>query len=158
MAVATHVSRVSKDYAPFGFSVMETASGRITTHASATTGPGANLVLLIVDDDDIYIESVQVNPITGSTGVIAADNTNFVTVNVTSFTSGRAVSATHATGDTRAASLNAFASDTFESLTVATPVVPAGRVLEIAAVKSVASDASINSKVMDVLVRYRRKA
>lgn len=158
MAVATHVSRVSKDYAPFGFSVMETASGRITTHATAAVGPGANLVILTVDDADIYIESVQVNPITGATGVIAADNTDFVTVNVTSFTSARAASTTHATGDTRAASLNAFASDTFESLTVATPVVPAGRVLEIAAVKSVANDVAVNSKVMDVLVRYRRKA
>jgi len=158
MAVAAHVSRVSKEYAPFGFSVMETASGRITTHATAATGPGANLVLLIVDDADIYIESIQIVPITGATGVIAADNTNYVTVNVTSFDSLRAHSTTHATGDTRVASLNAFASDAFESLTVATPVVPAGRVLEIAAVKSVANNAAVNSKVMDVLVRYRRKA
>jgi len=158
MAVATHVSRVAKDYAPYGYSIMETVSGRLTTDASAVMGPGAHLALVIVDDDDIYIESVQVVPITGATGAIAADNTDYVTVNVTSYSSGRAHSTTHATGDTRAASLDAFVSDVFEDLTVSDPSVPSDRVLEIAAVKSVANDAAINSKAMDVLIRYRRKA
>ena len=66
MAVAAHVSRVAKDYAPHGYSVMQdlfVTVGRLEgAHDLASTiatSPVA-IAALPLDDADVYIESVQV--------------------------------------------------------------------------------------------------
>ena len=65
MAVATHVSRVAKEYAPFGYSVMSDAFctvGRLegaSNLASTIASNPVSIALLPVDDADVYIESVH---------------------------------------------------------------------------------------------------
>jgi hypothetical protein len=57
MAVAAHVSRVAKDYTPFGYSIMESAVGDSTT-AVGSGGGGAPLALF--DDAPAWVESVYI--------------------------------------------------------------------------------------------------
>jgi hypothetical protein len=66
MAVAAHVSRVSKEYAPYGYSIMQdlwVTVGRLEGDgdlaATIATSPVA-VSMLPLDDADVYIESVQV--------------------------------------------------------------------------------------------------
>tara|TARA_R100000664_G_C2727391_1_gene118955 strand:- start:28 stop:531 length:504 start_codon:yes stop_codon:yes gene_type:complete len=72
MAVAAHVSRVAKEYAPFGYSIMSDVSiayGRLAgsesnsgavAHTIADHTTPVNVALLPADDADVYIESVHI--------------------------------------------------------------------------------------------------
>ena len=66
MAVAAHVGRVAKDYAPHGYSIMQDLfvtvgrlEGASNLASTIATGPVA-IAALPMDDADVYIESVQV--------------------------------------------------------------------------------------------------
>jgi len=54
MAVATHVSRVAKEYAPYGYSIVEDVAVRF---GALTHGGDHKLVALAPTDADIYVES-----------------------------------------------------------------------------------------------------
>ena len=154
MAVAAHVSRVAKDYAPFGYSIMESVSATITTDAAGTGSTVAHL--LLTDDADIYIESINIVGITA----VSADNSNFLTISVASMDSGGGHSSAHSTATT-AATDPIFGSDiaanTIYRQTVLVPQVAKSRLLQLKVDKATA-DTDTNSKTLSVCVRYRRKA
>ena len=56
MAVATHVSRVAKEYAPYGYSIMEDITVYLGAWVAANDG---NTTLLHAPDCDVFIESVS---------------------------------------------------------------------------------------------------
>ena len=59
MAVATHVSRVSKEYAPHGYSIMERVT--LTAEESTSGGPSdVTIPLVYSDDGGLWIEAVEV--------------------------------------------------------------------------------------------------
>lgn len=154
MAVAAHVSRVAKDYAPFGYSIMESVSATVTTDAAGTGSTVAQL--LLTDDDDIYIESINVLGITA----VTADNTNYLTISVASMDSGGGHSAAHSTAETKATDpifgSNIVANTAYRQ-TVLTPQVAKSRLLQLKVDKATAH-ANTNSKTLTICVRYRRKA
>ena len=72
MAVAAHVSRVAKEYAPYGYSIMSDIGSVL--EFDGTVPDSINLGLLPVDDADIFIESAQVF-IAGRSALAAGDFT-----------------------------------------------------------------------------------
>jgi len=154
MSVAAHVGKVSKDYSPYGYSIMEEVTKTVTTQAGAATDPIVQC-LNIVSDADIFLEDVSIY----SLDAIAANNTNFLTFKVASFPAGAASEVTHVSVTTKADSLNGIAADGIEVATITTPVVSSNptQMLMLQVIKS-ANDASINEKLVCVRVRYRRKA
>ena len=66
MAVAAHVSRVSKEYAPFGYSIMESISVPFTLVA----GTDVYIPLAYAEDADLYLEAASLVALTafGSEG------------------------------------------------------------------------------------------
>ncbi|HIA03327.1 MAG TPA: hypothetical protein EYN66_15705, partial [Myxococcales bacterium] len=57
MAVAAHVSRVAKDYAPHGYSVMEDI---VVRHGKINAGSNMNKVAFVGLDGDCFIEEACV--------------------------------------------------------------------------------------------------
>mgnify|MGYP003131723963 CR=1 FL=1 len=155
MAVATHVSRVSKDYAPHGYSIMETVCATVTTAAATDlTDP---VISLMVDDADIWIEKVQLVALSALT----ADVTNYVEVSVNSMDSGAGVESVHASATsepTGSGGLGNLVEDTFYDVPISDAHVPSGRVLLLGLMKSVPGNAGISGISGTVMVRYRRKA
>ena len=152
MAVATHVSRVAKDYAPFGYSVMETI---IAQGKSAVGAPSTDFYSVMVDDADIYIESIE---LIGIDAVAKDTGTGFLTLDVKSWASGEAGSVTHASGTTANITAGvALVANVWRSLTVSNPVVAKGRYVVFRVTKS-AVHADLNSKRVQCAIRYRRKA
>ena len=62
MAVATHVSRVSKEYAPFGYSIMEDVVVRFSGIAATGGGGDDNetIAVYVATDADSYVDSASV--------------------------------------------------------------------------------------------------
>jgi len=65
MSVAAHVSRVSKDYAPFGYSVMNRETFTFSWDAADANIPagvpgGINFPLFYADQGGLWIESIEV--------------------------------------------------------------------------------------------------
>jgi hypothetical protein len=151
MAVATHVSRVAKDYAPFGYSIMETASATVFTEKDGTVNKSE--VLLIADDADIYIESITILAITA----VTADGTHFLDISCESFESGGTESASHFTAfDTKADSL---AAETQYAKTVLNPLVKKGRQLVFKVGKpATGGGGEADEREIGISLRYRRKA
>ena len=155
MAVAAHVSKVSKDYSPYGYSVMESVGRRLVSSGGGSVeAANSSSFVIMVDDADIFIENVQII----GENTVAADNTNYLTIKVESMVSGGGSAVDHSATTTRAADNGALAADTFYKMKVGTPVVEVGRAVLVSVIKSVADDVSINSKALNVQVRYRRKA
>lgn len=59
MAVAAHVSRVAKDYAPFGYSIMEEVSLFVTFIGTKVNSP-LNIAVIYPSDADIRIEEASI--------------------------------------------------------------------------------------------------
>ena len=154
MSVAAHVSKVSKDYSPYGYSILEEVTTTVTTQAGATVDPIVQ-ILNIVSDADIFLEDVSIY----SLDAIAANNTNFLTFKVASFPAGAGSEVVHVNATTKADSLNGIAQDGIEVAPILSSVVSSNptQVLALQVIKS-ANNASINEKLVGVRVRYRRKA
>ena len=154
MAVATHVSRVAKEYAPHGYSILEEVTKTVTTQAGATVTPIVE-ILNIVSDADIFLEDVSVY----SLEQINPSDANFLTIKVASFPAGAASEVVHVNATTKAASLNGIAQDGIEVAPILISVASSNptQVLALQVTKS-ANDANINEKLIAVRVRYRRKA
>lgn len=155
MAVAPHVSRVAKDYAPHGYSIREEFIGEVTTGSGSLDEPEFINKIIVGDSGDIYIEEVKII----GYDAIAADNTNYLTLQILSYVSGGGTVVTHASTDTRAANNGALVEDTIYDVAVTTPVVSGSpnRVLGVAVSRS-ADHTDINGKTINMSVRYRRKA
>ena len=140
MAVATHVSRVSKDYAPHGYSIMED----VVVRFGALAHSGSHNVFVHMPlDSDIYVESAA---LVFDTAAHANADWNVTVVNNT--TSQALTGAAVATG--------AVAALTPQKLEItANQVVAQNAVL----VARFADDSSAaNSPTGAVVLRYRRKA
>jgi hypothetical protein len=155
MAVATHVSRVAKDYAPFGYSIMETASATVFTEAAGTVDKTE--LLLIADDADIYIESITVFSMNG----VTADDTNYLTITCASAATGAVDVLPHFaafnTRTTGSGGGGALVASTQYPQTVLNRVVVSGRQL-IFKVAKATDHLNTRVRMVGVSVRYRRKA
>lgn len=62
MAVATHVSRVSKEYAPFGYSIIEDVVVRLDpiNNSGGATDDHREWAVYVASDADSYIESASI--------------------------------------------------------------------------------------------------
>jgi len=153
MAVATHVSRVAKEYAPFGYSIMEEATVR-TNNGGAN--PGRALVFT-ADDADVYIEGIYVVN-DGAQIVTTGSSANKLQVSVSTAPLGgdRTASPTWTvisglvTSD--ATNWNSGASI---SVPVTTPVVANGQGIWLEILPQGSYSVTCN---IGVVVRYRRKA
>ena len=153
MAVAAHVSRVAKDYAPHGYSIVEEVVATIKTPAAGTA---AEILLLdIVNDSDIYIEDVSLFSVTA----IAADNTNRINFLMESVNEGATGVVNLVASDTRAANLNGLAANGIKAMPVLNRYVTASpaRAIKWTVTKN-ADHASTRDLVIGVRLRYRRKA
>ena len=146
MAVATHVSRVAKEYAPFGYSVMEDVI--VHDGAGAARTAVADLVITYHDDVDVYIEAAEFFASSGLAGggdkfdisIQYADNTGALANKV---------------AITTALSTASMTNVVFNDLVVSSPVVPAGKIV-ILTLSNETGTASVTDMI--VKLRLRRKA
>lgn len=155
MAVAAHVSRVAKEYAPHGYSIMETASATVYTEAAGTVDKTE--LLLVADDADIYIESITLVAFTA----VTADDTHYLTISCASSASGGGGKVDHftefTTQTTGGGGGGALAARTQYAKTVLLPVVASGSQLFFQVAKATAN-VDTNDREIGISVRYRRKA
>ena len=145
MPVAAHVSRLSKEYAPHGYSVMEDLHLNLTNSVAPAEG---NEVVGYVDDTDIYIESAQLC-ITAGAG--DASNTAAFALNY----GDNDGSFSHSSSVIAAVQTSTMANNAANNLTVADPIVPAGTVLRV----TLSAETGTVAVVQMVLkLRIRRKA
>jgi len=148
MAVAAHVSRVSKEYAPHGFSVMESATACGTLPAGGTAA--MYIPIVHADDADIYLESVTFLAVQGH----GSEGTNYWDITLVSgplgLASESAVSSTGIGGASTAITLNATT-----AFTLTTNVISVGNGLYL---KCDPNHASSAQKAFGAVARYRRKA
>ena len=150
MTVATHVSRVAKEYAPYGYSIM----ADICREVSLESGGGdATYVFLMPDDADIYVEDVRIS----SFDAVGAASTNTLSITVQSVDDAgwaNAQQIAFRTFDSDEGG-TALAANTQESLAVTNPVVAQGKFLNVVLTEigTLGGDA-----ILDLQIRYRRKA
>ena len=152
MAVAAHVGRVSKDYAPFGYSIMEETTGMSGT-GGGNVGRG---MILIADDADCYIESISIANAGGTVAAAAAPNNLLVQVSTAPFGGARTVTPTWTAISTAVTSIGA---DWNHGATirpgVSNPIVPQGQAVWIEVLPQGTFSAGAQ---LAVTIRYRRKA
>ena len=146
-SLAPHVSRVSKDYSPHGYSVYTDTVINIGT-LSAT---GSDLFLFGAEDSDIYVEAITIC----SEGSVASDGTNKWTFQAgyKSASGGAGSDFFHTAPDTEANPITNHV-----PMTLApdqNQVVPDGRGVYITCTKGGSAANLTNLKVQ---IRYRRKA
>jgi hypothetical protein len=145
MAVAAHVSRVSKEYTPFGYSVMEDLHLKLTDSVAPAEG---NEMVAYVDDADIYIEHAALCITAG-----AADGSNTAAFALNSGNNGGSF------GDSKpviaAVQTSTMLNNAANSLVVANPIVPSRRVLRVT---WSAETGTVAVKQMVLRLRIRRKA
>ena len=152
MAVAAHVSRVAKEYAPYGYSIMADIGKEVSIEAGTDT---FTYVYLMPDDADIYVEDVRIS----SFGAITAASTNVFKITVQSVDDGgwaNAKQIAFRTFDSDVAGGTSLAAKTQESLTVTNPVVPKGKFLNV--VLEPIGTVPGGGFIVDLQIRYRRKA
>ena len=152
MAVATHVSRVAKDYAPFGYSVNADTIKEVEIEAGTED---FSYVLLMPQDADIYIESISI----ASFDQIAAASNHTFKMTISHCPDGWATDVKQLafrTFDSDETGGTTLAAKTMESLTVTNPVVASGRFVKVLleAIGTVPS----GGHIFDISIRYRRKA
>lgn len=153
MAVATHVSRVAKEYAPYGYSIMEDISGDFRFTAGAG---GATVYLPMFDDADARIEAIGIISEGGYNQ--AADNgVNSWIIRLSSFDAAGAATTHALVMDTSTVATTApqLTANIRVPATAATPVIPAGSTLALVVTENGTANGNIDATV---LVRIRRKA
>ena len=148
MAVATHVSRVSKEYAPFGYSINQSISNSM----SLPTGTNTHyyVPIAMATDADVYLEEINLYMTTGLPG----DGTDFWTFTLVTVGAG----ATHETAissTTLGGTGVAIAKDTLNSFVVTSPVISAD---SIVALKAVSNHNDSPALEVCLIGRIRRKA
>ena len=147
MAVATHVSRVSKDYAPFGWSVMETATASRDVAAGGTTA--FYVPVYYADDADVYVESATLWTQTPLTSEAA----NYWTMSLVSGAS--AVASEAAISSNVGGATTAIAINVLTNMPITAPVVSQGSTIWL---KCLPNHNSSAAESLGVIVRLRRKA
>ena len=149
MAVAVHVGRVAKEYAPYGYSIMIDSSSSV----GAVAAGAGNTPLTLVDDVEIYIESAQILWHT-QTPVGVGDTSAFVLAyadNDGAFTNPVII--------TSVAVVSTDGVDEFHALDTAGPggpIVPADKIIYIRPAITAGGGSALTGTV--ARLRYRRKA
>jgi len=154
MAVAVHVGRVAKEYAPYGWSIMEDLSGEF--RLSPGPGTSATVFMATLDDADARIESINI--ISGGGYNEAADDAvDSWHVRLSSFDAAGGVTTHSVVMDTSTAVTAApqLTSVVRVSANATTPVIAAGSTLALVVSENGTANGSIDATV---LVRIRRKA
>jgi len=146
MAVAAHVSRVAKDYAPYGYSVMESISVTFTL----TAGTSVYVPLVYADDADVYVEAGSLAALTA----FGSEATNFWSFDLVYGPSGLG-SETAVSSSTVGGTATVIAVNTISDFPIGTPVVPLGNTLYL---KASAATGSSAVESVAALCRIRRKA
>ena len=153
MAVAAHVSRVAKDYAPHGYSIVEEVVATVKTPASGVVPE--ILLLDIVNDADIYIEDISLFSVTAIVPH-AADRIHFL---MESVDEGAVAVVNLAASDTRSANLNGLAANGIKAMPILSRYVTASPARAIKWTVWKNSDVTATQGlVIGVRLRYRRKA
>ena len=145
MAVAAHVSRVSKEYAPFGYSIMESISVPFTLVA----GTDVYIPLAYAEDADLYLEAASLVALTA----FGSEGTNFWTFSLVHGPSGLASEIEVSHADIGGAS-TLIGVNTINDFAIDVPIIPQGRALYLKA--DAAASAAIES--VAAVIRIRRKA
>ena len=148
MAVATHVSRVSKDYAPHGYSIMEDVVVRFGALAHSNNH-NVFVPVYFADDSDVYVESATLWTKTA----LASEATNYWTMSIVSGISGVAHEAAISSGVGGAS--NAIAINVLTDMPITAPVVSQKSTIWL---KCLPNHASSAAESLGVIVRLRRKA
>ena len=120
MAVATHVSRVAKEYAPFGYSVMEDVTYVLTDSVAPAEGTE---ILGYVDDADIYVESAQLF-VTSGAATGGAD-----TAGITIQYADNDGSLTNTTDISTELQSGLMGNNTANNLTITNPIIPSQKLV-----------------------------
>ena len=148
MAVAAHVSRVSKDYAPHGYSINQSISNSM----SLPTGTNTHyyVPIAMATDADVYLEDINLYMTTG----LPADGTNFWTFTLVTVEAG-AAHETAISSTTHGGTGVAINKDSFNRFVITAPVV---RTNSIIALKAVSNHNSSPALEIALIGRIRRKA
>lgn len=152
MAVAAHVSRVAKEYAPHGYSVMEEATVRTNNGGG---NPGRALIFT-ADDADVYIEGIYVANDGAQIVAAAAPNNLQVSVVKAPLGGDRTASPTFTAVSGLVTSIGSnWNHGATVSVPVTAPVVAQGQGVWLAIEPQGTYSVTCN---IGVVVRYRRKA
>ncbi len=148
MAVATHVSRVSKEYAPFGYSINQSISNSM----SLPTGTNTHyyVPIAMATDDDVYLEDISLYMTTG----LPADGTDFWTFTLVTVEAG-AAHETAISSTTLGGTGVAIAKDSFNRFVITTPIVTTDKII---ALKAVSNHNDSPALEVALIGRIRRKA
>ena len=148
MAVAAHVSRVSKDYAPHGYSINQSISNSM----SLPTGTNTHyyVPIAMATDADVYLEDINLYMTTG----LAAHGTHFWTFTLVTVEAG-AAHETAISSTTLGGTGVAINKDTFNRFVITAPVVAKDKII---ALKAVSNHNSSPALEIALIGRIRRKA
>lgn len=150
MSVCAHVSKVSKDYSPYGFSIMESAAVDVSTVKSVGAGGGP---LAMMDDAAAWLEKVV---IASPTGYPASDSSgNLWTVQLTAYDKAGAATVLASWSSYADGAAVGLAANVPQELQIPLNEVPAGCSLVVNVGLAGTPTADLSASVF---VRYRRKA
>ena len=144
MAVATHASRVAKEYAPFGYSIKADTSTLLPATVAADSSYGVGYW----DDVDVYIERVSLVAASG-----LADGTNHFDVRIGYADNDGVLGNPVIISST--VNTAAMVNNKFNDIGITAPVVPAGKIL-FAQFFNEANSGSVVAPYVNT--RYRRQA
>ena len=148
MAVAAHVSRVAKDYAPHGYSIMQSATSCGTLPAGGTAA--MYIPIVHADDADVYLESVSFLAVQGH----GSEGTNYWTMSLVGAPLGIG-------SETSWSSNSVGGASTAVAINSVTPFVVPNKYLSTGLglyLKCDPNHASSPQKAFGIVARYRRKA
>ena len=148
MAVAAHVSRVSKDYAPHGYSINQSISNSM----SLPTGTNTHyyIPVAMATDADAYLEDMNLY----MTTALPADGTNFWTFTLVTVEAG-AAHETVISSTTLGGTGVGIDKDSFNRFVITAPVVAKDKII---ALKAVSNHNSSPALEIALIGRIRRKA
>jgi hypothetical protein len=147
MAVAAHVSRVSKEYTPFGYSIMETATASRDVATGGTTP--FYVPVYSADDADVYVESASLWTQTA----LESHAANYWTMSLVKGPS--ALGSEVAVSGNVAGASTAIAINVLTTMAITGPIVEKGLTLWL---KCLPNHGSAPAESLGVIVRLRRKA
>ena len=147
--LAPHVSRTVKEYAPHGFSVMETSAVVYTVIAGGTDAQSVPLVF--ADQSDIYLESGSIISCSG----FASEATNYWTFTLVTGPNGLGSTVSLSGNVGGASTALAEATDFPLTITDANRIIPKGQCVWLRATPNHASSAA---GVVAARIRFRIKA
>ena len=148
MAVATHVSRVSKEYTPFGYSINQSISNSM----SLPTGTNTHyyVPIAMATDADVYLEEINLY----MTTALPADGTDFWTFTLVTVEAG-AAHETVISSTTLGGTGVGINKDTLNNLVITAPVVAKDKII---AIKAVSNHNDSPALEVCLIGRIRRKA